>query len=140
MGIIGSGVPHQIPPTHQADAVLNQGNPVSGTAYPVLAATNNVRIISIAVSVTWTVQPNPLEVHVTIDGNTITYTVANPVSATYYFARPAAALAETAQILDTNYYSHYRAFLLEGKNVAITAETTGGTTSNLACRVKYARW
>jgi len=127
-----------IPPVHQADATLNQANPGSGTQYAVLATTRNVRIISIAVVCTWTVQPTPLEVHLTIDGNTITHTFTDPVSATWYYTSMSAALAELLQPLSAT--SPDRPFLYEGRSVAITAEITGGTVSNLSARVKYARW
>lgn len=129
-------------PAHQADAVISQADPVSTTLYTVLNTTTNVRIISIAAWVTWTVQPDPLSVVLTIDGNTITYSIANPVSATVYtpyFATPYSA--EDAQVMgvltgDTN----NRPYLIEGRSVKVQVVTTGGTTSNLDCRVKYAKW
>jgi len=128
-----------VPPTHQQDATLSQANPVSGTQYEVLATTANVRIIDILVSVTWTVQPTPLEVHITIDGRTLTLLVANPTTGTPYspsflnIANEQGGLSATLGLTT-------RPFFLEGRSVRITAETTGGTVSNLTCRVKYARW
>jgi len=77
----------QAPPEsyrHEEDAYLSQNNPVSGTPYAVLAATAKVRILTIYVIITWTVQPNPLEVRITIDGRTVLHTQANPASATPY--------------------------------------------------------
>lgn len=128
------------PPTAQADEVLNQANPISGTGYPILAQTANVRIISIAAQCTWTVQPSPLEVHITIDGvPIITHTINNPVSGTWYEAALRAQLAENAQALaGVGTTAPTRAFLYEGRVVAIEAEITGGTVQNLSARLKYA--
>jgi hypothetical protein len=124
----------------QADSTIAQANPVSTTLYPVLAATTNVRIYGIEVDVTWTVQPTPLDIVMVIDGVTITFTVANPVSTTKYYATVSMATAATAQLLETtDRFSTGRAFLIEGRSVAISARTTGGTTSALNARVKWAK-
>jgi hypothetical protein len=124
----------------QPDAVLNLNNPVSGALNPVLAATDDVRIISIEAHVNFTVQPSPLEVHETVDGNVITYQMINPVTATSYGARIGENADETLQVLDpANAYASYRAFLDEGQNIGVTAEITGGTVQLLYCRVKWAR-
>ena len=125
---------------HQADAVLAQANPVSTTLYTVLATTPNVRIISMVASVEWTVQPTPLEIVVTIDDVPMTFTQANPVTATNYAAfitEAATAAAQLLGVVDAN--TPFRAFLLEGRSVLIQARTTGGTVQNLNARVKYAR-
>jgi hypothetical protein len=123
--------------------VLNQANPVSGTPYPVLAATEDVMIISIVASVTWTVQPSPIETHVLLDGETITHTQPNPVSGIRYYAVIAPESDETTQGLDLfddmNFNAYHREYVHLGQSAAITAETTGGTVSNLSCRVKWAR-
>ena len=121
----------------QANAVLHQANPVSGTKYTVLETKRNVRIIFIGVSVTWTVQPSPLEIHLTVDGNTITFTQADPVSEGWYDAYFVYYADDLHQ--GFNYMSQYRAFLLEGRSVKIEAETTGGTVQSLDARVKYAK-
>lgn len=121
----------------QADAALNQASPVSGTKYEVLATAKNVRLIGISVQCTWTVQPTPLEIHVTIDGQTVTFTFTDPVTATNYFAKNASGSAETAQELSTT--EPTVAFLREGKSVKVEAEITGGTVSNLSARVKHAK-
>lgn len=128
------------PPEHQEDATLDQDDPVSGTKYTLLATTTNVRIIGGAVKVTWTVQPSPLEVHITIDGVLYTFTKEDPVTATFYMVRRFdASLAETAQLLEeTLTLAH--AFLLVGRTVKVEVETTGGTVSNISARVKYAKW
>ena len=126
---------------HQADAVLSQASPVSGTKYTVLDTTSDVRIHSIMAMVTWTVQPTPLEVHLTIDGNALTFTLANPVTATPYYANLTPGAAATAQVLAIDSITTIaRAFLLEGRSVKIEVETTGGTVSNLTCRVVYGRY
>lgn len=128
-------------PEQQADATLNQANPVSGTQYTVLDTMRNVRIKSISIQCTWTVQPTPLEVHVTIDGQSIIYTVANPVTATDYFASHGSAYTPAWQILETTDRFHTgRPFLYEGRSVMIEAEITGGTVQNLSARVKYAQY
>lgn len=126
-------------PLHQADAKLTETPPTSGTKYTVLAATGKVRIISIYAKVTWTVQPDPLEVHVTVDGQTLRFQKADPVSATNYYAVFAADSTQNWQVLQTT-DEKARAFLLEGRSVKVEVETTGGTVSELACIVKYARW
>ena len=122
----------------QTDASLSQATPTSGTKYTVLDTVKNVRIIGIVASVTWTGQPTPLEIHVTIDGQAYTFTVTDPVSATKYYARLLSGNAITAQPLVTTDVEVTRAFLLEGRSVKVEAETTGGTVSNLSATVKYA--
>ena len=127
------------PPKQQPDETLDQDNPVSATEYPVLAATSNVRIIGVSANVTWTVQPN-LQVHITVDGELFTYTIAAPVTATPYATQQIdLSLANTAQVLSAILVTELP-FKHEGKVITVTAETTGGTTQNLAARVKWARW
>jgi len=127
-------------PEHQADATVNQANPVSGTEYEILPTTRNVRIIGIAAWVTWTVQPTPLEVHITIDGQTLTFAKSDPVNGTRYNLELDPGLAENAGLLTIWSTETTRAFDFEGRSVRITVETTGGTVSNLSARVKYAKW
>lgn len=123
----------------QPDAVLDQANPVSTNTYSVLVATEDVRILSISASVTWTVQPSPLEAIVMVDGNTILHQQADPVSTTEYTPLITPATPENLQLMDTTGVISSRAFLYEGQSVAVQARTTGGTTSNLSCRVKWAK-
>ena len=120
----------------KADATLSQA-PVSGTKYTVLDTKRNVRIIGISVQCTWTVQPTPLEIHITIDGQTVTFTFTDPVSATDYFAKNSLATAETAQELTVTQPDV--PFLREGQSVKVEAEITGGTVSNLSARVKWSQ-
>jgi len=130
-------------PERQADAVLNQANPGDGTEYEVLATTRNVRIYSISVQCTWTVQPTPLQIHITIDGQTITHSFTDPATATVYMLRRTGNddfVAATTQSLVIATGINYLAFWCEGRSIRITAEITGGTVSNLSARVKYARW
>jgi len=127
---------------HQADAYLSQVNPVSAQWYTVLDTTANVRIIGIAARVTWAVtQPTPLQVRITIDGNVITHSITNPVSATVYHAYIDSWEAEATQILSTTVYSAYRSFIYEGRSVKVEAAITWATTqpTPLVCRVKYAK-
>lgn len=127
-------------PALQADATLAQANPVSGTKYTVLATAQNVRLLSINEKDTWTVQPNPLEAWVTIDGVTYRFYVANPVSGTNYFAAIDATAADGTLDSGDNYTVKSRSFLLEGRSVKVEAEVTGGTSDPLVMRVKYGKW
>ena len=126
------------------DATLSQATPTSGLAYTVLDTTKRVHIYSITASVTWTVQPTPLEIHITIDGQTITHLVANPISAANYVTIKSAvgdSSAANAQVLHpvaTGYTVDAFPVQYEGRSVKVTAETTGGTVTNLSARVKYA--
>ena len=137
--IYGSGARPQVPAL-QADAVLAQANPVSGTKYTVLATTANVRIIGAMAKVTWTVQPNPLELHFTIDGLTVKHAQGNPVTATNYFIEEWTDAAQNTQGMNTTNYAHYRAFSYECRSIKVEAETTGGTVSALDSRVKWSKW
>jgi len=127
-------------PEHQADATLSQANPISGTKYTVLDTTKNVRILSIAVVCTWTVQPSPLEVHLTMDGEVYVCGKIDPASAAdlYVYINPPNA----GFILDAVATPHgrTRAFLVECRSLKVEVEITGGTVSNLTARVKWARW
>jgi len=135
-----------MPPQQQTDAFLSQANPTSGTKYTVLDTTLNARITSIRCKVTWTVQPTPLEIHVTIDGKAERFFVTDPVSAQFYIASVAPDGSETNQSLIITFTTSgiTSPFLipiyLEGRSIKIEAETTGGTVSNLSVRVKYAKW
>lgn len=126
---------------HQADAYLSQTNPVSTTLYTVLATTQNVRIISIEADLIWaTTQPTPLEVVITIDGQTIIHIQANPANAAAYMAIPLENALANAQGFSTT-QNQTRAFLYEGRSVKIQARITWATTqpTPLVCRVKYAK-
>jgi len=123
------------------DAVVSQATPVSGTQYTVLDTTRNVRIHACVANVTWTVQPSPLEVHATIDGQTYTWSQANPVTATNYAIIQSVAgdgsaitggLMALTYGVDTLFVND-----LEGQSVKVLAEITGGTSDPLACRLKY---
>ena len=130
----------------QADAAISQANPVSTTLYEVLATTKNVRILSLAATITWAVtQPTPLEVVVTIDGQTLIYAVSNPVSAAEHVDMSLPSRAEASQQLvspanNAEWMAH-RGFLLEGRSVRVQARITWAVTqpSPLVCRVKYAK-
>ena len=124
---------------HQPDATLDQADPASGTKYTLLDTTRNVRIISISAKCTWTVQPSPLEVHLTIDGIAHKFSAVDPVSTDLYFAFVREGFHETNQLLETTAYGPYRAFLIEGRSVKVEVEITGGTVSNLSARVKWAQ-
>lgn len=122
-----------------ADVTLVQANPVGGTLYEVLPVITYARIVTGYVEVTWTVQPTPIQIHLTLDGQTITHELGNPVSGTsYVIKRNVADQAANAQILETGYIDF--PYLYEATSARVQAETTGGTVQNLSSRVKYARW
>lgn len=121
---------------HQADAFLANA-PVSGTKYTVLDTVRNARIISIAVWVTWSVQPAPLEIHLTIDGIALTCNFTSPVSNTVYTVQNVSS--DAGFILANPVLDAYRSFLLEARSIKVEAEITGGTVSAMSVRVKYAK-
>lgn len=125
------------PPKLQADAVLNQANPVSGTKYTVLDTTKNVRIYSIWVKVTWSVDTSGLEIHLTIDDVVYRFFV-DPTSAQNYFVRIVGNATADGQVLETT--EHQKTWLIDGQSVKIEAESTGGTADPLEARVKYAKY
>ena len=135
-------LPHTKPVfKHQPDAVLNQANPVSGQKYVVLDTTKNVRIIDMHIKCDWTIQPSPLELHLTIDGIPHIHTLADPPTDTWYVPYIRGSLPETDQGLtnDASVYAPIRAFIYEGRSIKIEAEITGGTVQNLSARVKWAK-
>lgn len=130
----------------QPDAVLNQVNPVANTLYTVLDTTKNVKIESITVSVTWTVQPNPLQIIITKDGQTETFSFTDPATATNYTLTQSvasAAAAASAQVLATTLSATVLLHQpIEGRSIKVQARTgaaTAGTTSNLSARAKYGK-
>ena len=124
----------------QDDVVLNQANPASGTEYTVLDTTKNVRLMEISIKCTWTAQPTPLELRVYIDGQTYVFTKTDPASNTYYYPYDNITVAKNGHLLGVAETDlTYKAFWKEGRSVKVTAEITGGTVSNLACRVRYAQ-
>lgn len=139
MSVGKEGTRMLLPPKIQADAVLDQTNPGSGTKYTVLDTTPGTRLISISAYVTWTVQPTPLEIHGTIDGITYDWSKTDPVNNTKYHTYTDYDNAQgnqpltTAQVVDKN-------FMLEARSVKIEAEITGGTVSKLYVRAKYAKY
>ena len=122
----------------QADATVTEASPVSGTKYTVLDTTKNVRIISMAVKCTFATC-DPLEIHVTIDGQTITFTTSAATTNTWNYPSNSSENAETAQTLqEATDYAAQIPFLREGRSVKVEVEATGGTLSDLTARVKYA--
>lgn len=130
--------------TQQPDAYLSQNNPVSNVIYPVLPLSQNVRILSACVTITWGVtQPTPLELLVTIDGLLYDFYVANPVTATDYIAvlNPTAAInAQYGRVSAAVDWVAMKAFLLEGRSVQVDARITWAVTqpSPLVCLVRWA--
>lgn len=136
MGV--SGEIKNIPPKHQADATLNQANPVSGTKYTVLDTILNVRILGINAEVTWTVQPSPLESHLTVDGIAYVASVSNPVSGTIYEVNFEPSTDFVLRVASTS--RGMSSFLFESRSVKVEAETTGGTSDPLESKVIHAKY
>lgn len=131
-----------LPPKHQADVNLDESNPAT-TPYTVLVTTQNCRLISISIYSEWTVQPDPLSVIITIDGQTVQLNQANPVTATTYYIRNQSNMPSDGMSLDTTDYALYKSFFLEGRSIKVEARigaTTAGTVQKMICRVKYAKW
>lgn len=129
----------------QPDATISQANPVSATLYPVLATTANAQIISIEADITWAVtQPTPLEVIMTIDGQTIIYLITNPVSAQEYIAAKEEYSPPANQLLlarNAGVRLYTPPYLCEGRSIKIEARITWAITqpTPLVCRVKWAK-
>lgn len=128
----------------QADAYLSQANPVSTTLYTVLDTTLNVRLTSCTATVTWGVtQPTPLEIVLTIDGQTITHIQANPVSVQAYELSQYSDTAANNQgmIATGNIRKMSAPFSYEGRSVKVQVRVTWAVTqpTPLECRVKYAK-
>jgi hypothetical protein len=121
---------------HQSDSFLSQDNPVNGQRYTVLEETQNVRLISVAVAVDWTVQPTTLRIYTTIDGIEYQHGFTNPVTATAYYCN-ITGLSTTATLSTTTPTS--RPFYLEGRNIKVEAYVSGGTVQLLRCRVVWAK-
>lgn len=119
-----------------ADATSTTASPSTGVAVTVLDTTKNCRIHSMVVKCTGTL--TNLEIHVTIDGQTITFANASATTNTFNFTKFDSTLAATAQVLqETTEYYAYRQVLLEGCSVKVTIEATGTSLSDLIGRVKY---
>lgn len=116
-----------------------QASPVSGTRYTLLTEVN-VRILSLLLRSTWTVQNNPIEIHFTIDGVPVTHSQANPISNTWYEPAYDGTLGDLLQPMTTTQFRPYGNILYEGQTVKIEMETTGGTVSDLRAVIKYAKW
>lgn len=138
------GGSHTAPvPEMQADASLTQASPVAGTFYTVLDTVEMARILSMYCRIVWTVQPDPINIKITVDGQTQTGTLANPASATSYFIHRVADGGTVHFLFATTSYVRERHILLEGRSVKIEIShggTTPGTVSQLIGKVRYAKW
>lgn len=124
---------------HQADMFLNQAAPVQNTWYTVLAATEDVRILSMTGLVL--VANETLEGRITNDGIVIQVAPAAFVLAVAQEAGNAsphdAFFSWSGGIGD---WGARRAFFLEGQSVAIEIrKTTAAGAGNLQSRVKWQR-
>lgn len=130
-------------PEMQADLYLNQNNPTSGLKYEVMPTTELVRIISVTTSITHTVQPDPMECHITADGIATTNALATPATATWFYGTHIYHGIFGDDVITFQSGLPDRrdlTFLFEARSCKIEMETTGGTVSNMKCRVKYAKW
>lgn len=112
-------------------------NPASGVKTEVLPTSKNVKILSIATRITWTVQPTPLEVHGIIDGIPFLWSVPNPASATWYYAKFVASDSEIGQLLTPTEVTAAVDQHITARSAKIEVEATGGTFSRVQCVVKY---
>jgi len=122
---------------HQTPAEIDQAAPVSGDKYVILDTTRNVRIYGISVLVIWTVQPSPLQIHITVDGVAIAFNQTDPMSAARHFALNSLAPGGGA-LSNAAADAKRQSFLLDGHSIKVEAETTGGTVQNLLAFVDYA--
>jgi len=121
-------------PKRQPDKYLYQTDPVSDQLYPVLDATDNVRVIAAYAVATWSVQPTQLGVRLTVDGVLETYIKGNPENNVDYLIEPAMRTLKTYAEVGG------RSFALEGRRVKVEARVTGGTVSLLQATVVWAKW
>jgi hypothetical protein len=146
-----TGIKYLLPTKYKGDLYVDQANPVSGTKYEwsttglaagAAGTKYNVRLIAAFASVTWTVQPTPLEVHVTVDGETFTAARANPASTTPYYLFPSFTdvTHDTWNLNATAENGFRRAFLLDARSLKLEAETTGGTSQALNLRVLWCKF
>lgn len=124
-------------PQHQPDAVINQAAPVQNTWYTVLAANDDVIVISAEMQVA--VAAETLECEIVVDGNTLVGAQAAAVAATPYYLSLAGAVANALQatIVDPLLT---RAYLIEGQNIRVRIrKTTAAGANNISAIVKWAR-
>jgi hypothetical protein len=116
--------------------------PVSDTYYTLLDTTLNCELISVELNATWAVtQPTNLRIRATVDGNTIIFTVASPVSGTAYFISHIFDVF-TAQPLSTteNDIAAFKGLILaSGRSVKLEAALTWAITqpTGLGGNVQY---
>ena len=112
--------------------------PDLGVKNPVLPLSRNVRIYDIYSMVTWTGQPSPLEIWITLEGTIRKGEQIDPESATpYYVTRHPLGVSAIFALTKT---LPLHAFLVEGRLVKVEVEITGGTVSNLKCFVQWGQW
>jgi len=116
----------------QPDSTGNVVNPVSNTLYTILDTVLNAQLIAFTVSVTWaTTQPTNLRVIITVDGQSIIYTEANPVSGTLYFPKAYSNNAPTGMSLSTtdpHTQNTPSVMLHEGASIKVEVAITWVTT------------
>jgi len=127
-------------PKKQADATLNQANPVSNTEYTVLDTTRNVRISGLALQRNGGTVSD-IRFIMTIDGQTIHHLQNAPADGTFYYAKKDSSTTELLQLMDTSDYCRYTDELYTGRHIKITARCTWTVQpTSLVARVKYSKW
>lgn len=122
---------------HQPDAVLNQANPVQNTWYPVLVATDDVRLIGGAVAIITTGED--IQTRITVDGVVYPATQAAVAGITYHFVK-AIDYVSSYLTLDATQYDNSFTFLVEGQTVSVEVrKTTANGVGNLRGCAMWAR-
>lgn len=125
---------------YQAPVTLNQAAPVQDTWYPILDTTAYVRVYQISVNIADTNET--LEVEVTVDGQTLTGSVAATHTTSYAAVPRAAGIVRTAVMVlfvdDGTWWERARAFCFDGHSVRIRVrKTTAAGAGNLMGIVNY---
>ena len=122
---------------HQADATIDQANPVSGTWYTVLDTTKNVRLIGISCRTGKTTPGtvSNLNIQVTIDGQVLPAGAVDPTANTVYnITNP------SAPDLRLTTSDRSSSFLLEGRSVKVEVKVIWTVQPDpLEAWVKYAK-
>ena len=122
---------------YQTPATLDQAAPVQNTWYTILDTTNNAIINGISVNVEDT--DETIEVQLTIDGETLSGSVAATHSTSYYVRHSLNGILRIDGLaLGTTDYAQYRPYMIEGKSIKVeTRKTTANGAGNLTGVVAY---
>ena len=121
---------------YQTPATLDQAAPVQNTWYTILPTTSNVLIHHIATNIEDTNET--VEIQITIDGETITGSVAQTHSDNYYWFWAADAISQTDVMESSNDIRYATNQVIQGKSIKIEArKTTAAGVGNLTGIVIY---